>query len=82
MVIFLNGFPRDEADTVTAAIERHEDFTDYMPGGGNDQRVVLELKHRGADAKLTVSRLLRELGIRHHFKAPQLPNHLEVHRDP
>lgn len=81
-VVWLNGFGRAEADRVWKAMEGTGEFSEVMDGGGgNDQRIPLECKYHGADLKLSLNQLLRDLALRHHFTEAHLKHHIEVHRD-
>ncbi len=80
-VVFLNGFTRADSDRTWQAIERSGEFSEVVSGGGTDDRVVLELKYHGSDLKVSLSRILRDLGVRAHCNEGQLRHHIEVMRD-
>jgi len=80
--IFLNGFSRAEADQVMVALEGHGEFSEVMPGGGTAKRIVLEAKYHGANLRLAMTRILRDLSIRTHFQEAALPKEqLEIVHD-
>lgn len=79
-IIFLNRFSPTEAERVIAALESDPDFRDYIPGGGTPERVSVEIKYTGSDIRLSLSRVLRGLGIKFHFQETSMPNHVEVHK--
>jgi hypothetical protein len=80
--VWLNGFGRSEGDRIWRAMEQSGEFSDVVDGGGgNDQRIPLECKYHGEDLKLTMTRMLRDMEMRHHFTEAHLKHHIEIHRD-
>ena len=79
-VIFFNNFGRKHTDLVVDQLKSDPDFSEFLPGGGKPNRLAIECKYAGNNLRVSVSRAVDAVGIRHHFKEAMLAKHLEVWR--
>lgn len=79
-VIFFNNFGRKHATLIVDELKQDPDFSEFLPGGGKPNRVVVECKYSGDNLRVSVSRAMEAVGIPYHFKEAVLAKHLEVYR--
>lgn len=79
-ILFFNNFGRKHADLVVQELKQDPDFSEFLPGGGKPNRVVVECKYSGDNLRVSVAKAVEAVGIPFHFKEATLAKHLEVHR--
>ena len=79
-VIFLNDFGTKHANLVVDQLKGDSDFSEFLPGGGEPRRVVVECKYTGDNLRVSVSKAIEAVGIPYHFREAVLAKHLEVYR--
>ncbi len=79
-ILFFNNFGTKHADLVVQELKQDPDFSEFLPGGGKQNRVVVECKYSGDNLRVSVAKAVEAVGIPFHFKEATLAKHLEIHR--
>ena len=80
LFFFFNNFGRKHAGLIVDQLKQDPDFTEFLPGGGKPNRVVVECKYTGDNLRVSVAKAIEAVGIPFHFKEAMLAKHLEIHR--
>lgn len=79
-ILFFNNFGTKHADLVVQELKQDPDFSEFLPGGGKQNRVVVECKYSGDNLRVSVAKAVEAVGIPFHFKEATLAKHLEIYR--
>ena len=79
-MIFLNDFGTKHAKLVVDQLKQDADFSEFLPGGGEPRRVVVECKYTGDNLRVSVSKAIEAVGIPYPLREAALAKHLEVYR--
>ncbi|MGE0707598.1 MAG: hypothetical protein AB7N76_08020 [Planctomycetota bacterium] len=79
-VLFFNNFGRKHTDLIVDELKKDPDFSEFLPGGGPPNRIAIECKYAGDNLRVSVSKAIDKVGIRHHFTEADLAKHIEIHR--
>ena len=79
-ILFFNNFGRKHAGLIVDELKQDPDFSEFLPGGGKPNRVVVECKYSGDNLRVSVAKAVEAVGIPFHFKEADLAKHIEIYR--